>query len=72
MNITETYRQGLQLAKQNKLDQARDCFDSVIGYLGHLSLTEGLKPTDVIEKATKDAWLDRCWGALESNKLMFT
>ena len=70
MNITETYRQGLQLAKQNKKDQARDCFDSVIGYLGNLSLTQGLKSTDEIEKATKDAWLDRCWGALESYKLM--
>ena len=70
MNITQTYRQGLQLAKQNKMEQARDCFDSVIGYLGNLSLTQGLKSTDEIEKATKDAWLDRCWGALESNKLM--
>ena len=70
MKITETYRQGLQLAKQKKMDQARDCFDSVIGYLGNLSLTQGLKSTDEIEKATKDAWLDRCWGALESNKLM--
>ena len=72
MNITETYRFGLQLVKENKLEQARDQFDSIIGYLGHLSITEGLASDDEIEKIKKDTWLDRCWLALESNGLMYT
>jgi hypothetical protein len=72
MNITEAYRYGLQLVKENKLEQARDQFDSIIGYLGHLSVTEGLASSDEIEKVKKGTWLDRCWLALESNGLMYT
>lgn len=72
MNILETYRYGLRLVKENKLEQARDQFDSIIGYLGHLSITEGLGSHDEIEKVKKDTWLDRCWLALESNGLMYT
>lgn len=70
MNITQTYKQALQAFKQHNNDRGQLLAESIIGYVAQQLIQGEITPEQPIEGVVKDVWLERCWGLLESNKLL--
>jgi hypothetical protein len=69
--ITKYWKEGLKFVKEKKWDEAQDCFDMGIAIISFLSLNNGVKDDDVLEKVKKEVWLQRFWVlGLENNNLL--
>jgi hypothetical protein len=71
MVITENYKNGLQFLKENKMDEARDCFDFALSHLAIETLENDLTDNDELEGIRRGLWLERLWYALENNDLLY-
>jgi len=69
MVITENYKKGLQLIKEGKMDDARDCLDTALAHLSQQTVEYKLTDKSEVEGIRRELWLERIWAALENNDL---
>lgn len=70
MQITKAYNLGLEKAQKKQYAAARVCFDSVIGYLASQKLAKVATGKTILEGQKVDAWIEKCWCALEVHDLL--
>jgi ribosomal protein L20 len=70
MVITENYKKGLQLIKEGKMDDARDCLDTALAHLSQQTVEYKLTDKSEVEGVRRELWLERIFAALENNDLM--
>ena len=69
--ITKAWEKGQKAIKANKMDLARDYFDSGIAMTAAYSdLVEDYSDDLMIENKRRGLWLMRFWVALEKNNLL--
>jgi hypothetical protein len=70
MDIKRVYNTALAQAATGIKMSPRNNFDSIIGYLASLKLQNKVTGRTVIDGVTVNAWLEKCWNALEVYDLL--
>ena len=69
--ITKTWKKGKLALKEDRLDDARDCFDQGLAMISAYSQLMGDSSDELeVEGKTRKLWLMRLWVALEKNGLL--
>jgi hypothetical protein len=69
--ITKTWEKGKLALKEDRLDDARDCFDQGLAMISAYSQIMGDNSDElVVEGKARSLWLMRLWVALEKNNLL--
>jgi len=64
--ISNTFKEGKEFVKKNKISKADECFDRCIAQLAECTM-QGIKE---IEGASVDLWKTRVWVAIEKAGLL--
>ena len=69
--ITKAWKKGKLALKEDRLDDARDCFDQGLAMISAYSQLMGDSSDElIVEEKKRSLWLMRFWIALEKNGLL--